>query len=65
MIPLALRRRLFFAVDRLGGQTAAARKLGIAPETIRWWLLGRSAPRRETAEKLADLTGSVAEAYQR
>lgn len=55
--------RLAAAVHALGGVGETAARLGLSHRAVEWWLSGRSTPTPRMAEKLADLMGSVAEAY--
>lgn len=65
MIPADLQDRLRQAVASLGGRLSAAKRLGVDPNTVKWWMTGRCAPRSKMAEKLAEAVGSVPEAFRR
>jgi len=43
-------------------QAALARRLGVDPDTLRSWELGRSRPRKRMAKRLANMLGVNVEA---
>lgn len=58
----ALREELAQRVPAEYTQAALARRLGVDPDTLRSWELGRSRPRQRAAKRLARVLGVEVEA---